>query len=75
MSAAALVIGAGGLSDSEAFGTTVGEETAAGYGRINVVFILDGLRPDSINVEDTPNIHRLREQGSTSSTATPWSRR
>lgn len=63
MSAAALVIGAGGLSDSEAFGTTAGEETAAGYGRINVVFILDGLRPDSINVEDTPNIHRLREQG------------
>lgn len=63
MSAAALVLGAGGLSDSEAFGTTAGEKTAAGYGRINLVFILDGLRPDSINAEDTPNIHRLREQG------------
>jgi predicted AlkP superfamily pyrophosphatase or phosphodiesterase len=28
-----------------------------------LVFVVDGLRPDSINVEDTPTLHRLREEG------------
>jgi len=28
-----------------------------------MVFVLDGLRPDSITPEDTPNLHRLRRQG------------
>jgi predicted AlkP superfamily pyrophosphatase or phosphodiesterase len=28
-----------------------------------VVIILDGLRPDSINASDTPNLYRLREAG------------
>ncbi|MQA05532.1 MAG: sulfatase-like hydrolase/transferase [Streptosporangiales bacterium] len=32
---------------------------------LNVVFALDGLRPDSVNPADTPNIHRLRQQGVT----------
>ena len=34
-----------------------------GKARLNLVFILDGLRPDSVNPEDTPNIYKLREQG------------
>ena len=28
-----------------------------------VVFVWDGLRPDSVNVEDTPNLVRLRDEG------------
>jgi Type I phosphodiesterase / nucleotide pyrophosphatase len=28
-----------------------------------VVLVLDGLRPDSINATDTPNLHRLRTEG------------
>ena len=34
-----------------------------GKARLNLVFILDGLRPDSVNPQDTPNIYKLREQG------------
>jgi predicted AlkP superfamily pyrophosphatase or phosphodiesterase len=32
-------------------------------GRLTLVFVLDGLRPDSINAEDTPHLQTLREQG------------
>jgi predicted AlkP superfamily pyrophosphatase or phosphodiesterase len=28
-----------------------------------LVFVVDGLRPDSITVEDTPTLHRLRAEG------------
>ncbi|MEC4819084.1 MAG: alkaline phosphatase family protein [Scytonema sp. PMC 1069.18] len=35
----------------------------SGQARLNLVFILDGLRPDSINPQDTPNLYRLREEG------------
>ena len=28
-----------------------------------LVFVLDGLRPDSINAEDTPTLHRLQTEG------------
>lgn len=34
-----------------------------GDAELNLVFVLDGLRPDSINAQDTPTIHRLREGG------------
>lgn len=34
-----------------------------GRARLILVFILDGLRPDSINPEDTPNLYRLRQEG------------
>jgi predicted AlkP superfamily pyrophosphatase or phosphodiesterase len=30
---------------------------------LNMVFVLDGLRPDSINPVDTPNLDRLRREG------------
>jgi arylsulfatase A-like enzyme len=36
---------------------------AAGTASINLVFVLDGLRPDSINPTDTPNLARLRGEG------------
>ena len=32
---------------------------------LHLVLVLDGLRPDSINAQDTPNLHRLRTQGVT----------
>jgi arylsulfatase A-like enzyme len=31
--------------------------------RVIIVLVLDGLRPDSINREDTPNLYRLRAEG------------
>ena len=34
-----------------------------GQARLNLVFILDGLRPDSINPQNTPNLYRLRQEG------------
>lgn len=34
-----------------------------GQARLNLVLILDGLRPDSINPQNTPNLYRLRQQG------------
>ena len=34
-----------------------------GRARLIIVFILDGLRPDSINPKDTPNLFRLRAEG------------
>ncbi len=34
-----------------------------GKARLNLVFILDGLRPDSINLDDTPSLFRLRQEG------------
>src|SRR5262245_52600396 len=41
----------------------VGEATAAGRATLNIVLVLDGLRPDSITPEDTPNLWRLRQEG------------
>ena len=35
----------------------------AGKASLNLVFVLDGLRPDSITPQDTPHLWRLREQG------------
>src|SRR5690349_2701398 len=35
----------------------------AGNATLNMVLVLDGLRPDAITAEETPNLWRLREQG------------
>src|ERR1700757_2657229 len=35
----------------------------AGKAALNLVFVLDGLRPDSITAEETPHLWRLREEG------------
>jgi len=32
---------------------------------LHLVFVIDGLRPDSITPSDTPNLHRLRTEGVT----------
>ncbi|HKA45922.1 MAG TPA: alkaline phosphatase family protein [Burkholderiales bacterium] len=34
-----------------------------GKARLNIVFVLDGMRPDSISIEDTPTLWRLRQEG------------
>jgi arylsulfatase A-like enzyme len=36
---------------------------SAGKASLNLVFVLDGLRPDSITAEETPHLWRLREEG------------
>jgi arylsulfatase A-like enzyme len=36
---------------------------AAGNATLNVVMVLDGLRPDSITADETPNLWRLRQEG------------
>src|SRR5688572_9716791 len=33
------------------------------YGSMILVFVVDGLRPDSITPDDTPTLHRLRQEG------------
>jgi arylsulfatase A-like enzyme len=40
-------------------------EAAQGRASLHIVLVLDGLRPDSINATDTPNLHRLRTEGVT----------
>ena len=35
----------------------------AGKATLNLVLVLDGLRPDSITEQETPNLWRLREEG------------
>src|SRR3954454_18227366 len=36
---------------------------AAGNATLNLVLVLDGLRPDAITAEETPHLWRLREDG------------
>ena len=35
----------------------------AGKATLNLVLVLDGLRPDSITEQETPHLWRLREEG------------
>ncbi|MCY7319079.1 MAG: alkaline phosphatase family protein [Ramlibacter sp.] len=37
--------------------------TAQSAATLHLVFVLDGLRPDSITEAETPNLHRLRKEG------------
>src|SRR5713226_7895393 len=45
--------------------TVVGASLPAGAGRatLNIVLVLDGLRPDAITPAETPNLWRLRQEG------------
>jgi arylsulfatase A-like enzyme len=36
---------------------------AAGRATLNIVVVLDGLRPDAVTLEETPNLWRLRQDG------------
>src|SRR5262245_16013814 len=38
-------------------------QPAAGRATLNLVLVLDGLRPDAITPEETPNLWRLRQEG------------
>src|SRR5258707_11802612 len=48
-----------------ALGIVAGATHAADAGRatLNLVLVLDGLRPDAITPEETPNLWRLRREG------------
>jgi hypothetical protein len=35
----------------------------AGRATLNIVLVLDGLRPDAITAEETPNLWKLRREG------------
>jgi predicted AlkP superfamily pyrophosphatase or phosphodiesterase len=39
------------------------QPAAAGRATLNLVLVLDGLRPDAITPEETPNLWRLRREG------------
>ena len=41
----------------------VSARAQAGRATLNLVLVIDGLRPDSITPEDTPNLWRLRRDG------------
>ena len=42
---------------------TAAGPAVAGNATLNLVLVLDGLRPDSITAEETPHLWRLREEG------------
>jgi arylsulfatase A-like enzyme len=41
----------------------VSPPASAGRATLNIVMVLDGLRPDAITPEETPNLWRLRQEG------------
>src|SRR4051812_43742829 len=41
----------------------LGGSALAGNATLNMVLVLDGLRPDAITLEETPNLWRLRQEG------------
>jgi predicted AlkP superfamily pyrophosphatase or phosphodiesterase len=56
------------LSFAAAIAATLAAATSAapavaGKATLNLVLVLDGLRPDSITEQETPNLWRLREEG------------
>ena len=60
----AIVSAAGGTSVAAAAAPEhEGGGASRGSANQTIVFILDGLRPDSVNAANTPNILRLRRQG------------
>jgi hypothetical protein len=42
---------------------TATHSASAGRATLNLVLVLDGLRPDAITPEETPNLWRLRREG------------
>jgi predicted AlkP superfamily pyrophosphatase or phosphodiesterase len=42
---------------------TIAGPAAAGKATLNLVLVLDGMRPDSITPEETPHLWRLRQEG------------
>ncbi len=50
-----------GLAAATLEGTVL--SASAGRATLNIVLVLDGLRPDAITREETPNLWRLRQEG------------
>src|SRR5258708_25949138 len=54
----------GALAIASVTATTLAVGSAmAGSATLNMVLVLDGLRPDSITPDETPNLWRLRQEG------------
>jgi arylsulfatase A-like enzyme len=51
------------LSDVRAHAAELLAQSIESSAKLSIVFVLDGLRPDSINSVDTPNLFFLRETG------------
>jgi predicted AlkP superfamily pyrophosphatase or phosphodiesterase len=61
--AAVLAIASDKLAGRQSMGASVSAQPLPAKAHLNLVFVLDGLRPDSINPDDTPNLYRLRLEG------------
>lgn len=59
----AAVAAAFAAAPTSAANAATGSPVEAGKANQTIVFILDGLRPDSINAQDTPNLLKLRREG------------
>ncbi|HMJ50192.1 MAG TPA: alkaline phosphatase family protein, partial [Burkholderiales bacterium] len=53
----ALLFLAGCASTEEKYSAAAGERTRV------IIYVWDGLRPDSVNPQDTPNLYRMRQAG------------
>ena len=61
--AALLTVAIGGATAADAAGQGADGDAGGAKANQTIVFVLDGLRPDSINARDTPNLLRLRREG------------
>jgi arylsulfatase A-like enzyme len=52
-----------GLAAAAAIASVALPAHGAGRATLNIVVVLDGLRPDAITPEETPNLWRLRQEG------------
>ena len=59
--AAAIGVASGALAQGSPPGAPA--PAKAGRATLNLVLVLDGLRPDAITPEETPNLWRLRQEG------------
>ncbi len=63
LSLAILIIGALLSSFSVGSLSSSADDKSSAHARLVMIVIVDGLRPDSINQDDTPNLYRLRAEG------------
>jgi predicted AlkP superfamily pyrophosphatase or phosphodiesterase len=61
LAAAVIGVAGGALAQGPVADTTA--PAKAGRATLNLVLVLDGLRPDAITPEETPNLWRLRQEG------------